>query len=160
MMFEKTGVPSEKLVKSRFPNERYLNSFKAITECYEEIPCNPCETSCPFDAIEVGIDINTPPRVDFDLCTGCGICVYSCPGLAIINVMLEDDDAIFRIPYEFLPVPEVGMKVKGVNRFGEDICDGEILKVKEGKLQDKTIVLTLKIPKEYLYDFVTIRRLT
>lgn len=157
-MLNKTGVPSKKLIKSRFPKEQYLSTFKAITECYEAIPCNPCETSCPFDAITVGVDINTPPKVDFDLCTGCGICVYSCPGLAIVNVKLEGNDAIFRIPYEFLPVPQVGMKVDGVNRFGEVICDCEIMNVKEGKKQDRTILLTVKVPKEYLYDFVTIRR--
>jgi Fe-S-cluster-containing hydrogenase component 2 len=159
-MLDKTGVPSEQLIKSRFPNEQYLHRFKAITECYEAIPCNPCETSCPFDAIIVGTDINTPPKVDFDKCTGCGICVYSCPGLAIINVKLDSDSAIFRIPYEFIPVPKVGMKIEGVNRSGEVICEGEILKVKQLAIQDKTVLITVKVPKEHLYNFVTIRRLT
>lgn len=159
-MLDKTGVPSKDFVKSRFPKREYLSSFKAITECYEAIPCNPCETSCPFDAISVGVDINTPPVVDFDKCTGCGICVYSCPGLAIINVKLDSEFAVVRIPYEFIPLPEVGMKVDGVNRSGETICVGEVVKVKDVEIQDKTVLITVKIPKEYLYDFVTIRRLT
>ena len=159
-MLDKTGVPSKDLIKSRFPEEKYFGAFKAVTECYEAIPCNPCETSCPFNAIHVGNDINTPPRVDFDKCTGCGICVYNCPGLAIINVKIENDDAIFRVPYEFYPLPSEGMIVKGVNRAGVDICDAEIINVKNTKKQDKTTLLTVKVPKEYLYDFITIRRLS
>jgi len=159
-MLDKTGVPSKDLIKSRFPTDQHFSTFKAITECYEAIPCNPCETSCPFDAISVGIDINTPPKVDFDKCTGCGICVYSCPGLAIVNVKIDGEFAVFKIPYEFVPLPEAGMNVDGVNRFGETICKAEIVQVKRSKIQDKTMLLTVKVPKEYIYDFVTIRRLT
>lgn len=159
-MLDKTGVPSKELIKSRFPEETYFGAFKAVTECYEAIPCNPCETSCPFDAIHVGEDINTPPKVDFKKCTGCGICVYNCPGLAIINIKVEKNHAVFRVPYEFYPVPEEGAIVKGVNRAGKTICDAEIINVKYTKKQDKTVLLTIKVPKEFLYDFITIRRLS
>lgn len=159
-MLDKNGVPSLELIQSRFPEEEYWVRPKAITECYEPIPCNPCETSCPFDAITVGADINTPPRVDFDKCTGCGICVYSCPGLAIFTVQKKDDYLLFQIPYEFLPRPQVSEIMHAVNRAGDIIGTCEITKVTDRPKQDKTALLQVKVGLEHFYDFVTARRMS
>jgi Pyruvate/2-oxoacid:ferredoxin oxidoreductase delta subunit len=109
-MLNRDGVATKEQILSRFPSNEVLVKAKAITECYEEIPCNPCATSCPFDAIHIGEDINTKPVVDFDLCTGCGICVYSCPGLAIVTVQIVNDKARFKLPYEFRPLPIVPLE--------------------------------------------------
>jgi Fe-S-cluster-containing hydrogenase component 2 len=158
IMLNKNGVPSLDQVLSRFPEEEYLVKPKAITECYEEIPCNPCSTSCPFDAITIGEDINTPPVVDFDKCTGCGICVYSCPGLAIFTVQVKGDFAIYKIPYEFVPRPEKGDIMDAVNRSGEVIGTCEIEKVTLNEKQDKTALLQVKVPLALLHDFITVRR--
>lgn len=157
-MLNKNGVPSIELIKSRFPKQDVLVRPKAITECYEEIPCNPCSTSCPFDAIYIGEDINTPPRVDFTKCTGCGICVFNCPGLAIFTVQELDNHLRFKIPYEFLPLPADGDMWKAVNRKGEIIGNCIIEKIQLTKKQDKTALLTVLVDKEHLYDFVTVRR--
>ena len=157
-MLNKNGVPSLELIKTRFPEEEILVRPKAITECYEEIPCNPCSTSCPFDAIFVGEDINTPPVVDFDKCTGCGICVYNCPGLAIFTVQIKGENAIFKIPYEFVPRPEKGDTMHAVNRNGDIIGECIIEKVTLTEKHDKTTLLQVRVPKEHLYEFVTVRR--
>lgn len=157
-MLKTDGIPTKKQVLSRFPNEELLDRPKAITECYEDIPCNPCSTSCPFDAIHIGEDINTPPVVDFDKCTGCGICVYSCPGLAIITVQELEHHLRYKIPYEFLPLPNTGDMWKAVNRNGDIIGNCIIEKVQQSKRQDKTALITVLVDKEHLYDFVTIRR--
>lgn len=157
-MLNKTGVPTKDLIMSRFPNKELLIKPKAITECYEEIPCNPCSTSCPFEAITIGEDINTPPVVDFEKCTGCGICVYSCPGLAIMTVQVINDKVRFKIPYEFRPLPKVNDIYEGVNRNGEVITPVTIEKVTLTDKQDRTVLLQVLVPIEYLYDFVTIRR--
>lgn len=160
-MLKTTGIPDVDLIRSRFPeHDGLLVRAKAITECYEEIPCNPCETSCPFGAITVGADINTPPRVDFDKCTGCGICVYSCPGLAIFTVQTMGDDVLFTIPYEFVPRPKVGDTMSAVNRAGEVIGTCRIERVTDRERQDKTALLTVRVPKEHLYDFITVRRMS
>ncbi len=156
-LLNQLGVPSKELVLSRFPKEeKQFIRAKAITECYEEIPCNPCSTSCPFDAITIGEDINTPPVVDFEKCTGCGICVYNCPGLAIFTVSVKDNSAIFKIPYEFVPYPDAGKKYEGLNRYGENICTVKVEKVQLSKTQDKTALLTVSVPKEYIHEFITI----
>ena len=157
-MLNKNGVPTLEEIKSRFPNKEDLVKPKAITECYEEIPCNPCSTSCPFDAIYIGEDINTPPMVDFLKCTGCGICVYNCPGLAIFTVQIKEDYLVFKIPYEFVPYPEKGEIVDAINRNGDIIGEGIIEKVSLTKRQDKTALLQVKIAQELLYEFITVRR--
>ncbi|MCK7484965.1 MAG: 4Fe-4S binding protein [Bacillus subtilis] len=89
----------------------HLVKPKAIIECYEDIPCNPCETSCPFGAIEIGPDINQQPRLIVEKCTGCSICVTSCPGLAIIVAQSDGVAGRLKLPYEFLPRPRQGRNV-------------------------------------------------
>jgi len=157
-MLNKNGVPSLELILSRFPREDQLSRPKAITECYEDIPCNPCSTVCPVDAITIGEDINTPPRVDFVACTGCGICVYNCPGLAIFTVQTKGDYLVYKIPYEFVPYPVKGDIMDAVNRNGDVIGECEIEKVTITEKQDKTALLQVKVSKEFLYEFITVRR--
>lgn len=156
-MLNETGVPSLSLIKTKFPEQNKLFKAKAITECYEEIPCNPCSTSCPFEAITIGEDINKLPVVDFDKCTGCGICVYSCPGLAIFTVALKNEKAIFKIPYELLPYPKVDETWKAVNRDGLVIGEAIIKKVILKPKQDRTLLVEVEVDKNLFYDFITIK---
>ena len=156
-MLKETGIPTLEQVLSRFPNKDHLLRPKAILECYEDIPCNPCETSCPFDAIKIGENINNQPVLDVERCTGCGICLQACPGLAIIVAQIKDDQAIFKIPYEFIPMPEKNQIWYGVNRSGDVICDAKIESILLTKKQDHTAMVTVSVPKKHLYDFVTIR---
>lgn len=155
-MIEKTGAATIDLVKSVFPAKDVLVRPKAIIECYKEIPCNPCETSCPFDAIYIGSDINQIPRIDFNKCTGCGICAQACPGLAIMIAMIKDGKAYFKIPYELLPLPVTGEKWSAVNRYGE-ILDKPCFIENVKKTKDRTTIVTVSIEQPYLYEFSTIR---
>jgi Fe-S-cluster-containing hydrogenase component 2 len=156
-MLNKTGIPTKDQVMSRFPKEVLLVKPKAVLECYEPIPCNPCETSCPFGAITIGEDINKQPELDPDRCTGCGICIHSCPGLAIFVSQLTDTAARFKIPYEFLPVPVPGETWIALDRSGHPIGHAKIVKIDNATKQAKTIVVTVDVPKDQLYDFITIR---
>jgi len=157
-MIKADGYASLDQVKSKFPESKTLIKPKAIIECYQEIPCNPCSTICPFDAIYSGEDINQIPEIDFAKCTGCGMCVYSCPGLAIMVAQIKDDKAYYKIPYELLPIPKVGEIWQGVNRQGEVICEARIESVLRNKNTDRTTVITTSVPKEFLYEFVTVRK--
>ncbi len=156
-MLNTKGVPTQEQVLSRFFDQKTLIKPKAILECYEDIPCNPCETSCPFDAITIGENINTQPQLVADLCTGCGICVTSCPGLAIIVAQLIGELAVFKIPYEFLPLPKKGETWFGVNRNGDVICDAKIESVLASKKQDHTALITVSVSSAWIHEFVTIR---
>ncbi len=157
-MIRRIGYADKELVKTKFPSEEILVRPKAIIECYQEIPCNPCETSCPFQAITIGEDINHTPVIDYSLCTGCGMCVYSCPGLAIMVAQIKDKRAYFKIPYELLPIPQIGETWHAINRKGEILCDCRIEQVMQSKKTDRTVVITASVPQEYLYDFVTVRK--
>lgn len=156
-MLNKDGIPTQEQIRSCFPEESALLKPKVIVECYEEIPCNPCSTSCPFKAITIGENINSRPTVDFSLCTGCGVCVYSCPGLAISVAQIIGDQIRFKISYEMLPLPAVGEIWTAVNRAGEIIGHAKIEKVTLGKAQDKTALVQVLTDKKHLYDFIAIR---
>ncbi|MDD3106502.1 MAG: 4Fe-4S binding protein [Bacilli bacterium] len=155
-MLNKDGIPTIEQIKSCFPSESLLVKPKVIIECYEEIPCNPCSTSCPFHAITIGDNINARPKVDFEKCTGCGVCVYSCPGLAISVAQLVGNKAKFKISYEFLPYPKIGELWTAMNRAGEEIGNALIEKVVLNKVQDKTALVYVETNRSLLYDFITI----
>lgn len=159
-MLESKGVASYELVKSTFPSiERINKGPVAILECFQEIPCNPCVTSCNINAIKELKDINDIPELIEEKCSGCGICLSSCPGLSIIVVdgSYSDEEVLFKIPYEFMPLPKVGDVVKGLNRSGEYITDVKILKILNPKRFDKTPIVHVLVNRKYLYDFRNIR---
>ena len=156
-MLDKTGIALPEQVLSRFPKTEFLKKAKAIIECYQDIPCNPCQTSCPFGAIHIGEDINQQPKLIAIKCTGCGICVTSCPGLAIMLAKTEETKAVFKIPYELLPVPKKNDVWYAVNRAGEIIGDALIDSAVLIAKQDKTYLVTVKTDLNLLHEFVTIR---
>lgn len=158
-MLETTGVATPHQVKEVFPSIERINSGPvAVIECYQEIPCNPCFKSCRFGAISNLTKINTIPEVIEDKCTGCGVCVFNCPGLAIMIVdgSYSEDHILFKIPYEFTPLPEVGQVVNGLNRKGEYITDVKVVKVQNAKAMDRTPIIHVLVDRKYLYDFKNI----
>jgi len=159
-MLKSTGIPTKEQVESKFPTlERINKRGVALIECYQDIPCNPCSTSCPTKAIIIGDDINNQPKLDESLCTGCGICIYNCPGLAItvLDGSKSDDKVIFKIPYELLPLPEVNDIVKGIDRNGNHITDVKVIKVLSTTKMDRTNVISVEVDREFIYEFITIR---
>ena len=160
-MFEKTGVATREMVMTKFPPiERINKGPVAIVECYQKIPCNPCQTACPVGAICIGDYINNIPERDENLCGGCGLCVAKCPGLSIMIVdgSKSKDTVQFRIPYEFMPLPEAGEKVVGLDRAGQPICEAKVIRVMNPLSYDRTPVVTLEVDRAYLYDFRNFRR--
>ncbi len=141
-----TGIPGAVLPpKATWENKK--GGFVVI-ECPQRIPCNPCATSCPTGAVRPFEDINDNPSIDYSKCTGCGLCVAKCPGLAcfVIDLTYAPDKAIIKMPYELIPVPEKGDTVKCLNRSGEEVADGEVFAVAE-PLKDQTRVVSVIIPK-------------
>ena len=159
-MFEKTGIPNKEMVMGKFPLIDRINKGPvAVVECYKEIPCNPCQTACRFNAINVGEDINNIPVLNSDNCTGCAICLSKCPGLAIMVVdgSKSEETVQIKIPYEFIPLPHEGDYVKGLDREGRYIADVKVINILNPKSFDRTPVITIEIAREYLYDFRNIK---
>lgn len=126
----------------------------AIIECVEEIPCNPCVISCSFNAISFSESLVSTPKLDIKKCTGCGICITKCPGMAIfvIDGSYSDTEGLVSIPYELLPLPKENQIVKITGKDGNILCKGEVFKVKTSKSFDCTTVVTLKVLKKHLMD--------
>ena len=102
-----TGIPSEEELRTcpGVPSiERMKKGRVACIECVQEIPCNPCESSCKFGAIAVGSCITNLPNLDEEKCVGCGMYVASCPGLAItlLDLSYSEAEGTVDFPFEYL----------------------------------------------------------
>lgn len=152
-MLNKEGVIEQQQIDKVTPDEiRLKKGGIAIVECFQNIPCNPCYTSCKRGAMRVMENINDLPQVNAELCNGCAICVTNCPGLAIfvIDGSYSNEVGTLKLPYEFLPLPQIGETVSGLDRRGNNICDAKVLRVINAPAQDKTAVVWLEVPYKYL----------
>lgn len=149
-MLKKTGIPESIDILKAYPSiERLQQGGVAILECFQNIPCNPCATSCPRKAIKEFEDINDLPVIDHHKCNGCAICVANCPGLAIfvVDESFGTHEALIKLPYEFLPLPEEGALVDAVNRAGEVVGQARVVRVQNPPSFDRTAVIHVAVPK-------------
>lgn len=161
---EKTeeGIPvSESLLRfgyvaddeiERFPGIKHMAGVHPVMECTQNIPCNPCEDSCPKHVIHIGENITALPGINpGSECINCGMCVASCSGQAIflVNEDTGNGKAEITIPYEFLPLPKEGDTGFGLSRKGEKLCEAKVVKVVSKKAYDHTNLVTIEVPKEY-----------
>lgn len=151
LKIEDIPVPSE---------ERFLMGPVAIIECVQKIPCNPCVDCCPSGSISIKGSINNIPKVDFETCNGCGICIANCPGLAIflIDKSYMETEALIGIPYEFLPLPENEEKVILLDRAGNECGPGHVIKIRNAKIQDRTPIVFLAMDKSLAMEVRFFRR--
>jgi Fe-S-cluster-containing hydrogenase component 2 len=137
--------------------DRYQKGAVAVIECMQEIPCNPCKDACPYGAIVLeGLTVR--PQLIEDKCIGCGLCIAKCPGQAIFVVDKSKDVGTVTFPYEYLPLPEKGMKVTAVNRAGEAVCEGLVTKVVDSKMMNKTRLVTIAVPVELVDEVRFMKR--
>lgn len=124
--------------------------LKAVIHCTERIPCNPCETACPFGAIRVGEDITALPVLEATRCRGCGICVAVCPGLAVqlVDEGYSAETALVGFAWEYLPLPGPGQRVALADAEGRTVGQGEIRRVQQPLPGDPTRVLYAEVPRE------------
>jgi sarcosine oxidase subunit alpha len=100
---EKAGVlksPGGKVFPYSVPETR--EGVFPVLHCTQEIPCNPCMTSCPKNLIGTsGHPILGVPEYSSG-CMGCEKCVAVCPGLAItlVDFRKSGTSPVVTIPFE------------------------------------------------------------
>ncbi|MFZ7102796.1 MAG: NADH-quinone oxidoreductase subunit I [Peptococcaceae bacterium] len=145
-----------------FPAEESWRKGPVVfIECVEEIPCNPCEASCPRGAIQVGRPITNIPVLDSEKCIGCSLCVAACPGLAIYvkDYTYSPTEAAITFPYEYYPLPDKGAEITMVDELGEAICEGKILRIAMPEKYNHTPLITAVFPKEHFLQVKSLKRI-
>ncbi len=108
--------------------ERSTEKPFVLIDCLYGFACNPCEFSCPHDAITKTSTSNVP-QLDFDKCVGCMACVYQCPGLAIFGYNLKNNKLFLPIEYEAEEKAEVYLVDNNGLKLGVGVIE-KILKKK------------------------------
>ncbi len=110
-------------------------------------------------ALTVEPDINATPKIDYDVCNGCSLCISRCPGLAIfvVDYTWSDDRALVKLPYEFLPVPKKGDFVTGLDRAGQEVGCFEVVSAVSGGEKNMTWVIGIAVPKDLAMTVRNIR---
>ncbi|MDO4288791.1 MAG: FAD-dependent oxidoreductase [Eubacterium sp.] len=151
---------SENLLKHGFVSDEEILRYPGVTrrvgvhpvmECTQNIPCNPCQDACPKGCIAIGDRITALPAVvDDAACVGCGMCVAACSGQAIflVNEDVGGGFAEVTLPYELLPLPEVGDAGVALGRGGQEVCTAQVTAVKTTKAFDQTALLTIRVPAD------------
>jgi len=149
---KKGYLAKSELIKEFPPRGVIEKHAVAMTECVQEIPCNPCVTACPTGAI-IMETINSVPKVNFDICIGCAKCVVVCPGLAMFMLKIDDEGGEVTLPYEMLPQPVKGETVNLLNRTGEMVSKGVVVRVVSANKDIKSSVVTVRFKDpELVYE--------
>ncbi|WP_326975509.1 4Fe-4S binding protein [Caproicibacter sp. BJN0012] len=148
--------------QTKYPSEeRFQKGPVAVIECTRQIPCNPCEGACNFGAIHIGEPITNLPCLDENKCTGCGMCVARCPGLAIfvVDKTYSATQGTVSFPYEYYPTPQKGQEVEAVDRSGKAVGKGTVVRVLNPQSFDRTPVVTVAVDLDKVEEVRSIKRL-
>jgi len=150
--YKRQGVLGVAEVKRlcQVPSAERLKRGPVVTiECVERIPCNPCASACPRKAITIEGGLIELPKVDYEKCNGCTLCIARCPGLAVfvVDCSFSKTEAMVTLPYELLPRPQKDEKVEVLDRAGRKVGTGRVTRVLDAKPLDRCAVVTVAVPK-------------
>lgn len=123
-----------------------------VFHCSQEIPCNPCASTCPNRSIVIdGDQVMGLPSFVGDACDGCEKCVAICPGLAITLVDYRRNPATptIVIPYEFSArAVRKGDVVTVLDSEGAVLGNVEVTRVRAPKDADRALLVRVTAPAD------------
>ena len=129
----------------------------ASIECFEEIPCNLCQTACPSSAIQIGrVSREKNTILDEGACTGCGICLTACPTQSITLLHENETESISQITLAWKGAQPWNARefLTWVNRRGENLGSGRVVTPIES--QNKKIQLVqIEVPTHLICSGLT-----
>lgn len=127
-----------------------------IFHCEQEIPCNPCSTSCPIHNIIIPEDniLTQPTYLETNReCINCGLCISICPGLAItiVDKRKSENFATISLPIEFLveDLPEV---FDLTDETGKILYSTSPIEIKPHQKNASTLIGIFAVPVEFALD--------
>ena len=121
-----------------------------VFHCYQEVPCNPCTSVCPVEAIKTEDDEITglPYMIDLDACTGCASCIAVCPGLSVTMVDYRDDPhhPLVTLAYEvWREKVEIGQKIPVTDLDGAILGYYPVVKIRSRRKYPGTLLVQVKV---------------
>lgn len=139
--------PGDILERNKFT---LTDKFQPVFTCLQEIPCNPCTTVCPKNAISLKDKTGSILDIPYlsGECIGCGICVAACPGLAItLAKKVDDKSADVVLPHEYNIDFKVGDKITVTDMDGNILEKAAVSKIVYNK-KYKTTLVTVRVAIE------------
>lgn len=153
------GATSLKQQQETYTNKDSDPKVFPVIHCFQEIPCNPCSTVCPFQSIELPGD----PIMDLPIftgkCSGCYRCLLICPGLAVtlVDYRKDSNNPTVTVPYEVANYPvEKGDLLKMVDIDGNLLKELPVVDIITNK-SSKTQLIKVQAPKEIAKRIVSFR---
>ncbi|HRZ79978.1 MAG TPA: FAD-dependent oxidoreductase, partial [bacterium] len=149
VVVDDTWYKKAEVLKSRpgvvhpFNPVELTGKFKPNFSCLQEIPCNPCTTVCPKNAIKLMDKSGTIMDIPYlaGECIGCGICVAACPGLAItLAKKVDEKTAEVMLPHEYNCSYKTGDRIPLTDMDGNYLEDGTITKISFNKKYKTTLI--------------------
>ncbi len=133
-----------------------------VFHCFQEVPCNPCTSVCPVQAIHTqeGKITGLPYRDATKECTGCMNCAAICPGLAItiVDYRKDKERPTVTLPYEiWRETVQVGSKVPVTDKDGAILGHFEVQRIRIKKKYPKTLLVQIQMEAAYAKKAVGIR---
>jgi Fe-S-cluster-containing hydrogenase component 2 len=152
---------------SGVPQQLHQKKPIASVECFEEIPCNICQTVCPTSAIQIGkVPRNGSPILNESACISCGACVHACPtgSIPMIHDVENKPMASLTLPWRGIKPWSVGEFATLVNRKGESLGSVRVSKILEppkemqNEKEEALQLVQVEVPSHLIWEGRSLKR--
>lgn len=146
-----------KVIKAFSGVPQQAHKFRPIAsiECFEEIPCNICQTVCPTSAIQIGkIPRSKAPVLNEGACIACGICLSACPSSSISLIKEEENKSTsaLTLPWRGSKSWTLGEFAVIVNRRGENLGSARVTGILPTEPPSEVQLIQIEVPTHLTWE--------